>query len=83
MAVSDAITAALQDAIDHNAAGWRVSHYVAVVGLDRINSDGQVETSAAIYHPDGQADYITNGLLLKADHLLAECDDEEDEDDYA
>ena len=43
-----------------------------------------METSASIYHPDGQADYITDGLLLKADALLEEeYADEEEDQDYA
>ncbi|MGB5794438.1 MAG: hypothetical protein WBH51_01450 [Mycolicibacter algericus] len=70
----------LQAAIDKDAPGWRVSHYVAVIGVDRIGEDGEVETDAAVYHAAGQADYITNGLLGKADELMAWEGYEEEED---
>jgi hypothetical protein len=68
--VNDCILEAVQKVIDRDRTGWRVSHYVCVIGLDLINSDGQIETSAALYHPDGQADYVTDGLLGKADELF-------------
>lgn len=72
----DPILAGLQAGIDRDRPdGWSVTNYVAVVGLSRINDDGQVENSAGVYYADGQPDYTTRGLLDKGWDLLVDADD--------
>ena len=58
--------------------GWFVAHYIAVMGLTRINPDGSVETCAVITAPNQQADYVSDGLLSAAPPLLAACQEYED-----
>ena len=54
---------ALQRMLDEEGDGWQLSqHVVVVVGLERVNSGG-IESTAWSFWPDGQADYITTGLL--------------------
>jgi hypothetical protein len=71
----DPILNGLQAGIDRDRAGWNVTNYVCVVGISRINDEGQIETSAGVYYADGQPDYTTKGLLNKGYDLIvdAEC----------
>lgn len=55
-----------------NNGGWLVAHFVAAIGLYRANEDGSVQTFQIVASPLGQADYITDGLLLKAPDVLAD-----------
>ena len=63
---------------DAGNGGWLVAHYVIVAGLFRVNADGTTETLPVVSAPLCQADYITDGLLMRAPQLLAECEDCED-----
>lgn len=74
----DHILAGLQMAIDENRQGWAVTNYAAVVGLSRINSDDQIETTLALYYADGQPDYTTEGLLIQGDRLRASVHEEQE-----
>lgn len=56
-----------------------VVHYVAIIGLYRANEDGTVGTNVVV--APGQADYITDGQLLKSDEVLAEERATAEEDD--
>jgi hypothetical protein len=78
--MAEPILAGLQTAIDRdvNGAGWTVAHYAAVVGLQRLTADGQIETTIALYYADGQADYTTEGLLVQGDRLRAQVYEERD-----
>lgn len=67
----DALLNAVQAAIDADGEGWRVAHYVLVVGLESLGADGMT-TSAAVYFRPGQPDYITAGLLATAVDLAEE-----------
>jgi hypothetical protein len=60
----DAIQRLLLDAAGD---GWSATQYVIVMGLERINSDGNLETIAWHWSPQGQPDWQTAGLL---DHAL-------------
>lgn len=61
--------------------GWLVVHYVVVAGLMRVNADGSTEARPVVSAPMAQADYVTDGLLLRAPNLLAECEDCWEDDD--
>jgi hypothetical protein len=66
--VSDSIRAGIQQVLDEDGGGWRTAHYVVAVGLERI-VDGEIETAAWLYAEPNQPNYITDGLLLKAEEL--------------
>lgn len=53
---------------------WLVTHYAAVVGLYRFKDDGSVEIRPVLVSPNGQARYITYGLLAEAPELLTELE---------
>lgn len=70
----DPIREAIQTWLDSDADGWQVSHFAVVMGLERF-TDGDFESASFLYAPPMQADYVTNGLVIKADelqHFLAE-----------
>ena len=67
------IVAAVQAALDGCGDGWTLSHLVVVVGLERVSSAG-VESTAWIFTPDSQPDYVTDGLLLAAERMRDNAD---------
>ena len=60
-------------ALDGCGDGWTLSHLVVVVGLERVTADG-VESTAWIFTPDSQPDYVTDGLLLAAERMRDNAD---------
>ena len=60
----DPIHVALQRILDKEHDGWSVAHYAIMVGIDRVCSDGKVESATFIHTPEEQADYMTAGLLV-------------------
>jgi hypothetical protein len=56
--------------------GWVVVQYVVAIGLERINSDGKVESQAWILAPDDQPEWQTDGLLDGAIQLRSTADTE-------
>lgn len=82
MAASDAIDLvreALQQRVNEAGYGGLVVHLVALVGLYDEDTSRMV-----VIRPDGQADYVTHGLIacaaetLAAEDELAASDTEED-----
>lgn len=67
------IVAAVQDALDKCGDGWTLSHLVVVVGLERVTAAG-VESTAWMFTPDNQPDYIVDGLLLAAERMRDNAD---------
>lgn len=49
--------------------GWCVTHYACVAGVQRICSDGTVETGVVFFTAQDQPSYVTEGLLLTADRI--------------
>jgi len=74
--MTDHILAGLQAGVDDANSGWSVVNYAAVVGLARLNSEDQIETTIALYYADGQPDYTTEGLLIQGDRLRASVHEE-------
>jgi hypothetical protein len=66
----------IQAALNAEHPGWNVNHFVCMIGAERVNSDGDVEGCTALFVADGQADYITTGLLCAVDELRY-CEDED------
>lgn len=63
----DGLREALQALLDAEGDGWHVSHYVVVLGIERMNADsGQVDSGVWTAAPVDQADYVATGLLETA-----------------
>jgi hypothetical protein len=63
---ADPMRRVIQAILDETGEGWTVSDFCVPMGLERINSAGQFEQVPWMYTPTYQADYITDGLILKA-----------------
>ena len=74
MSPHDLIRAALQNLLNAEGDCWLLDDFVLVLGLQRINSDGQVESTAWVWSPMEQADYKTDGLLSAALELRCDTD---------
>jgi hypothetical protein len=75
----DKLRKAIQDILDaSDSEGWELAHYVVVVGIERLTSDGKVQTAVWAAQPGDQADYITDGLLASAEDIRASADVEDD-----
>lgn len=71
--VRDALQVYVNEAADAvDGGGWVVAHYIAAIGLYRVDDNGVPETRAVVTSPSAQADYIDHGLLQIASELLAE-----------
>lgn len=68
----------IQKILDDDQDGFQLSHYVLIVGLEQIDSAGQVKATAWVTAPPQQADYITDGLIYAAQALRWEAEVEED-----
>lgn len=67
----DAVRDAIQSRIlDAEGDGWTLGQYVVCMGLQRISSDGRVESTAWYWAPDGQPDWQSLGLLECAQDML-------------
>ena len=75
--IRDAIQRLLLDAAGD---GWSATQYVIVMGLEKINPDGSLETTAWHHSPKSQPDWQTAGLLDHALDVLRHADDEDDDD---
>lgn len=63
---------ALQYLLDcEDAEGWQLNHFVACLGIQRIDSTGEITSTAWLAIPAEQAGYITDGLLSTAEEMLA------------
>lgn len=60
------IREAIQAALDSYGDGWQVAQFVVALGLERVNADGELESSPWIWVPPGQPDWMTDGLLEAA-----------------
>lgn len=76
---SDRVRKALQDLLDAEGDGWHMSHFVVILGLEKIGEDGDVLTSAWLTAPIGQPDYVTDGLITAAQELRGDGDEIDDD----
>lgn len=68
----------LQALLDDAQDGWQLSHYVMVMGLNRINSEGAVENCVWVLSPHEQPDYVTDGLLWAGEEMRASAEIDDD-----
>lgn len=70
-AADDAVRDAIQSRIlDAAGDGWTLGQYVICMGLQRINADGSVDSTAWYWAPNGQPDWQSLGLLECAQDML-------------
>ena len=73
------LRAALQEVLDsEDSEGWLLDHYVVVMGLQKIDSEGKVTSISWMTAPEDQADYITAGLLDSAVSMEEEVEAEDE-----
>lgn len=61
--MGDPLLDALQSRVSEDSPGWAVTLYVAVVGLQRLDSNGDVESGIEVYSLNGQHPVSTDGLF--------------------
>lgn len=65
-----AVRAAIQQhVLDPANDGWTVGQFVIAMGLERVNSDGNLEATHWLWAPPHQAEWMTDGLLDSAREL--------------
>lgn len=73
MNAHERLRAAIQALLD-DGQGWQLTHYVVAMGIERMNSEGKIESAAWLAAPDSQAEWITDGLIAAADEMRASAD---------
>lgn len=73
MTPHELLRAAIQQLLN-DGDGWVLDDFVLCLGLQRINSDGEVESTAWVWSPVEQADWKTDGLLRAAMELRCDSD---------
>lgn len=74
MSPSDLIRQAIQQLLDAAGDGWVVDQFVLSLGLQRMNSSGEIESSAWVWAPSEQPDWQTDGLLQASLDMRDEAD---------
>ena len=65
-ALAEAVRAALQAILEAEGDGFQVSQFVVVMGLERFNAEGGIDSTAWTWAPDSQPAWMTDGLLDSA-----------------
>lgn len=65
---------AIQGILDNAGDGYSVSQFVVCMGLERI-VNGELETAPWLWAPDGQPEWMTDGLLDSARELRNDISD--------
>ena len=65
---------AIQRLLNEEGEGWVVGQFVLALGLEKVNSDGAVESTAWVWAPADQPDWQTDGLLRAAAELREDAD---------
>lgn len=82
MTAHERLRAALQEILDTESdeEGWLLDHYVVVMGIQKIDSNGKVNSASCMTVPEDQADYVTTGLLDSAVDMNANATEEVEDD---
>jgi hypothetical protein len=70
----DRLRNAIQRLLNEEGDNWVLSQFVLALGLEKINSEGHVESTAWVWAPADQPDWITDGLLRAASELREDAD---------
>lgn len=63
----------IQQMLNNAGDGWHLAQYVLCMGLERVDSDGNLQCTAWVWAPNSQADWMTDGLLTAAMDLRQTC----------
>jgi len=74
----DRLRNAIQKLLNQEGDGWVLNEFVIALGLQKLNSEGEVESTAGVWAPADQPDWITDGLLRAASELREDADIETD-----
>ena len=74
----DRLRNAIQKLLNQEGDGWVLNEFVLALGLQKMNSEGEVESTAWVWAPADQPDWITDGLLRAASELREDADIETD-----
>jgi hypothetical protein len=69
---------AIQKLLNQEGDGWVLNEFVIALGLQKLNSEGEIESTAWVWAPADQPDWITDGLLRAASELREDADIETD-----
>ncbi len=67
----DPMADGIQERLNNESEGWILADFVVIVGVARATDNGW-ERRAFLYEAEGQADYVTDGLVGKVQELQAE-----------
>ena len=70
----DRLRNAIQKLLNAEGDGWILDQFVLALGLQRVNSDGDVESTAWVWAPTEQPEWQTDGLLQAASELREDSD---------
>ena len=65
----DRLRNAIQKLLNAEGDGWVLDQFVLALGLQRVNSEGDVESTAWVWAPAEQPEWQTDGLLQAASEL--------------
>ena len=74
----DRLRNAIQKLLNQEGDGFVLNEFVLALGLQKMNSEGEVESTAWVWAPADQPDWITDGLLRAASELREDADIETD-----
>jgi hypothetical protein len=70
----DRLRNAIQRLLNSEGEGWVLDQFVIAMGLQRVTSENEVESTAWVWAPAEQPDWITDGLLRTAAELREDAD---------
>ena len=70
----DRLRNAIQKLLNAEGDGWVLDQFVLALGLQRVNSEGDVESTAWVWAPAEQPEWQTDGLLQAASELREDSD---------
>lgn len=76
MSLTDRLREAIQAIIDDEGTGenWCLSQFIVVMGLERVDVQGNLEATAWYWCPAHQPDWMTTGLLETGMEMRAAAD---------
>jgi hypothetical protein len=73
MSPKERLRNAIQKVLNEEGDGWIVGQFVLALGLEKM-VDGAIESTAWVWAPADQPDWVTDGLLRAASELREDAD---------
>ena len=73
MSPKERLRNAIQRVLNEEGDGWIVGQFVLALGLEKM-VDGAIESTAWVWAPADQPDWVTDGLLRAASELREDAD---------